>query len=310
MLFDTGHKYMNGKNEEMLGNILSSYPRNSFIISTKVYPAGEEEFTEKVNLSLKRLRMDYVDMLLIHEVNTPEIFANKAIVKILKRLKKEGKARFIGFSTHKNMAVCINEAVAKGDWDVIVTSYNFKIADIDAMNASLRRANEAGLGIIAMKTMAGGGWLDKEKTKPVNTSAALKWALSNTDIHTAIPGMTDFDQLKLNLKVMSDLSLSEQDKKDLMIAQAENGLYCSGCNNCVKSCPVNLPIPELMRAYMYAYGYSNLSSAKSLLGMIGTGSYPCHSCGTCKVKCSMGFSVKEKIADISRLINVPDDFLA
>ncbi len=308
-LFDTAHKYMNGRNEEMLGNLFKAYPRKSFIISTKVYPAGKEKFLEEFYLSLKRLRMDYVDILCLHEIDNPEILDNKPLVTLMKKLKKDGKTRFIGFSTHKNNAACINAASATDNWDVILTSYNYKVSNIDEINSSLKKANEAGLGIVAFKTIPGGGYFDREKTKPVNTSAALKWVMSNPNVHTSIPGMTDFDQLDLNAKVMRDITLTEQDKKDILIAKSEPGLYCSGCNKCVQACPLNLPVPELMRAYMYAYGYSNMPMAYSLLGDIGTGPDPCHDCITCKVKCTGNFRVKEKITDISKLVNVPTDFL-
>jgi predicted aldo/keto reductase-like oxidoreductase len=158
--------------------------------------------------------------------------------------------------------------------------------------------------------MAGGGFLDKEKTKPVNTAAALKWALSNPDIHTSIPGMTTFDHLNIDLKVMSDITLTEVEKQDLIAARDEMGLYCNGCDNCVAGCPAGLPVPDLMRAYMYAYGYSGTRMARSLLEELGTGENPCGDCEICTVKCVKNFNVKEKIADISRLVNVPSDFLA
>jgi predicted aldo/keto reductase-like oxidoreductase len=182
------------------------------------------------------------------------------------------------------------------------------VANIEEMNAALKKANEAGIGIVAMKTLAG-GYLDKEKTRPINTTAALKWVLSNPYIHTAIPGMTSFDQLDKNIPILEDITLSEQEKKDVLVAAAEPGLFCSGCENCKHKCPFNLPVPELMRAYMYAYGYSNLSMAHSLLGDLGTGPNPCDKCETCQVNCSRNFRVKEKISDISRLVDVPSDFL-
>jgi ferredoxin-like protein FixX len=64
-----------------------------------------------------------------------------------------------------------------------------------------------------------------------------------------------------------------------------------------------------MRAYMYAYGYSNPSMAYSLLGELGTSENPCKDCSTCNVNCTKNFNVKSKIADISRLVNVPIEFL-
>ena len=64
-----------------------------------------------------------------------------------------------------------------------------------------------------------------------------------------------------------------------------------------------------MRAYMYAYGYSNPQIAYALLGELGTGSSPCINCDICSVNCTRNFNVREKISDVSRLVNVPSDFI-
>lgn len=121
--------------------------------------------------------------------------------------------------------------------------------------------------------------------------------------------MTAFDQLDLNVKILEDITLNDQEKKDILIASAEQGLFCTGCSKCLSTCPLNLPVPDLMRAYMYAYGYSNPAMAYDLLGELGAGSSPCTDCQSCKVKCTNNFNVKEKIADISRLVDVPADFI-
>ena len=321
-LFDTANGYQNGNNEIMLGNLLKDYPRNSFYLSTKVKPAGvdregkpsdlttAEDFLSKFSTSLSRLKMDYIDILYIHDIRNPELLEYKPIINAVKNLKKEGKIKFIGFSTHANEPVVIDAAAGMDTWDVILSSYNFKQTYINELNSAVKKANHAGIGIVAMKTMAGGGFLDKEKTKPINSTAALKWVLSNPDITTTIPGMTDFDQLDLNIKILSDISITDQEKNDLLIARAEKGLYCTGCTTCLSACPLKLPVPDLMRAYMYAYGYSNPALAQSLLSELGTNDDPCKECSSCKVECIKKFDIKEKIADISRLVNVPADFLA
>lgn len=321
-LFDTANGYQNGNNETMLGNLLKDFTRDSFFLSTKVRPNGVDKegkpskettadsFLEKFNISLSRLKMDYVDILYVHAVQNPELIEYKPIVNTLKKLKKDGKIRFMGFSTHRNEADVINAAASSDNWDVILTAYNFMHTNITELNSAIRKANEKGIGIVAMKTLAGGGFFDKEKKKPINTTAALKWALSNPGIHTTIPGMTTFDQLDLNAKIMYDTSMTEEEEKGLVVPTAETGLFCTGCSKCIPACPRNLPVPDLMRAYMYAYGYSNISKAYSLLGELGTTDNPCSGCDTCKVECTKHFRIKEKITDISRLINVPEDFLS
>ena len=320
-LFDTANGYQNGNNEIMLGNLFKDYPRNSFYLATKIKAAGvdkdgkpsdlttAEDFLSKFNTSLSRLKMDWVDILYLHDVRNPEMLEFKPIISAIRKLKKKGKIKYMGFSTHMNEPSMIDAAASMNTWDVILTAYNFKQPYVNDLNSAIRKASQSGIGIIAMKTIAGGGFLDKERTKPINSTAAIKWALSNTDITTAIPGMTDFDQLDLNVKILTDTSITDQEKNDLLLAGTETGLYCAGCGNCLRTCKKNLPVPDLMRAYMYAYGYSNKTMAYSLLSELGTNVNPCYECNSCEVQCTRNFDIKEKITDISRLVNVPSDFL-
>jgi len=318
--FDTAHGYQDGNNEIMLGKLFKDIPRNSFFLATKVPPGTDkngrpdnktspEKFLEKFNTSLSRLQMDYVDILYIHDISNPELLEYKPIINAVQKLKKDGKIKFIGFSTHKNEPQVISAAADSEIWDVILTTYNYRLAYLNEINSAIKKAGAAGIGIVAMKTLAGGGYLDKERKKLMNTTAALKWVLSNPDVSTTIPGMTNFDQLELNLKILEDISLTDQEKNDLVASLEEPGLFCSGCMNCLKECPHNLPLPDLMRAFMYAYGYSNPSKAQTLLGELGISGNPCNTCDVCSIHCSRKFAVKEKITDISRLADVPGDFL-
>jgi len=322
-LFDTANGYQNGNNETMLGNLLKNYPRDTFFLATKVKAAGitrdgaptqettADDFLAKFSASLARLQMEYVDILYVHDISNPEMLDYKPVVNAVQKLKKDGKARFIGFSTHRNEATVINAAASKGLWDVILTSYNFQQAYRKELDAAIHKAAGAGIGIVAMKTLAGGGFMDKEKTKPINTTAAIKWVLSNEDITTTIPGMTQFDQLDLNAQILSNITMTDQEKQDILIAAAGQGLYCSGCQQCLAACPKGLAIPDLMRAYMYAYGYNNTAQAGELIRELGYGNDPCKGCTShCTVRCSRNFDVKSKIADISRLSDVPAEFLA
>ncbi len=318
-LFDTANGYLGGNSEIMLGNHFKDYARDSFLLSTKVKSptdrdgkptdqATAERFMETFNVSMSRLKMDYVDILYIHDISNPEFLDYKPVINTVKQLKKEGKIKYIGFSTHRNEHTVIDAAAESDVWDVILTQYNYRLATIPELNAAIKKAASAGIGIVAMKTIAG-GFLDRERTKPVNAPAALKWVLQNHDIHTTIPGMTAFEQVDMNSRIMEDFTLSDQEKGELVASLSEPGLICSGCNGCTQTCAKNLPVPDLMRAYMYAYGYGNPAMAKSLLAELGISGNPCSGCETCTVNCLRNFKVMEKIADISRLENVPFDFL-
>ncbi len=320
-LFDTAHGYQNGRNEEMLGEFFKSVPRESFYIATKVQPAGvdrsgipskdtkAEDFLNKFEISLKRLQMSYVDILYLHGIDSAEMVNHKEIVNAMLDLRKKGKVRFIGISTHKNEPLVIKTMADAGIWDVVLTSYNFSQSYVEEMNKAIKAASEAGMGVVAMKTMAG-GYLDRERTKPVNAKAALKWVLTNPDVHTTIPGMTTFDHLEKDISVMSDIELTAPEKEELLLASAQPGLYCNACSTCTPLCKAGLRIPEMMRAYMYVYGYGNMTLAADLLKETGVSENPCKDCNVCNVKCIKGFDIRKKVTDIARLTVVPTDFIS
>ncbi len=319
--FDTANSYQGGRNEKMLGDIWKDRPRDSFIVATKIKPAGIErqtgfpteattadDFLKKFEESMERLQLEYVDILYMHSVESKELVRHKDIIKAMQKLKKDGRVKFIGISTHSNEVEVINTMIEDGFWDVVLTRYNFNLTYLKELDDAIARGSAAGLGIVAMKTMAG-GFFDKERTQPINATAALKWALNNPNIHTSIPGMTAFDMLEEDLMVMKDIEMTEEEKRDIHIAENTAGLFCTTCKNCLEKCTNELPVPDLMRAFMYAYGYANLEKAQTLLADLETGLDPCVDCSDCQVDCTKGFDVKAKIADISRLNQVPKDFI-
>jgi len=306
---DTAHGYQRGKNEEMIGKVIKDRRGDSFFIATKVPPG--ENFFEQLDLSLQRLGLDYVDILYFHSVSSREKALASENLQVIEKAKKSGKARFIGVSTHSNEPEVIRAAIDSKIYDVVLSGYNFRKDYIKDLDAAIAEATAAGIGIIAMKTLAGVFW-DKQRTQPINTRAALKWALNNPNITTAIPGMTTFDQLKSDLEVVKDLKLTEEELKDLKLGENQNiaGLYCQGCQRCVPQCPRALPIPEMMRAYMYAYGYRNLTAAHELVTSLDLPDNPCTGCDQCSVSCAFKFDVRERILDINRLKALPAEFFA
>jgi aryl-alcohol dehydrogenase-like predicted oxidoreductase len=319
VMLDTAHGYQRGKNEAIIGEVLKGRPRDSFVIATKVPAPGRdrrtgaippdakpEPFLEMFDTSLQRLGLDYVDILYQHNVHAREQALHEAVLTALQKIKKEGKARFIGVTTHSNEPEVIRAAVEGKIHDVVLAAYNFRQDHRDEVRRAVAEAAGAGVGIVAMKTQAGAFW-DKEKQQPINMKAALKWVLNDVNVTTAIPGMTAFDQLEDDLAVMTDLTLTEQEVKDLRL-DVQAGLYCQSCKKCLPGCREQLPLPEIMRSYMYAYGYRNLGLARDLLQEIDLPANPCRDCLTCSARCVKGFNLAGRVKDISRLKDVPADF--
>jgi predicted aldo/keto reductase-like oxidoreductase len=227
----------------------------------------------------------------------------------LQLAKEKGYTRFLGVSTHRNEPDVIDAAAACGVYDVVLTSVNFKQDHYPSVKAAIARAAKAGVGIVGMKTMAG-GFLDKEKTKPINCKAALKFVLQDPNVTTTIPGITSFEQLDENASVNQDLALSDEEQESLVSARLEGGLYCQGCEHCVAACPRSLAIPEYMRAFMYAYGYRDLAMAQAVLKQHDGEADPCHGCATCSASCVKGFPVRERISDVRRVGMIPEELLS
>lgn len=306
--FDTAHVYQNGNNEKMLGEVLNDYPRDSFTISTKVKPEEKKGFLEKFDTSLERLKMDYVDILYVHALDSREQVLSEDTLDALKIAKEQGKALHVGVSTHSNEPEVIKAAIDSGVYEVILTAYNFKQDHVELLTKRINEASDAGIGIVAMKTMAGGK-LGKDAEK-MQFQAALKWALKNGHVHTTIPGITTFKELEENLDVMNNLSLTKDEEEFLSFAYSQEGLYCNGCQQCTNTCKKHLPIPDMMRAFMYAYGYGEMNKAKQEIASLGISENPCIDCSICTASCIKGFNIPGKVADISRITTVPDEFLA
>ena len=231
------------------------------------------------------------------------------ILGALVRLRKEGKARLIGLSTHASEPEAIRAAVESKAYDVVLTAYNFRQAHRAEVLKACQEASRAGLGIVAMKTQAGGRF-SKDLPRPVNMKAALKWALQDPCVTTAIPGFTTFDQLSEDLVVMNDLRMTDAERQDVEGAAKTAGLYCQQCGSCRPQCARGLPVPDLMRGYMYAAGYRNLGAAKDLVSDLSLAESPCGSCEVCSVRCPQGFGVRARIEDLLTVRELPDSFLA
>ena len=308
--FDTANGYMNGANEEMLGTFFKDKPRDSFILATKEQVRTAQEFADKFEVSMKRLQMDYVDILYLHSINNASGLNNAEIIEVMQKIKASGRAKHLGVSIH-GQAPLLEAAVDAKVYEVVLTQYNLQGYNTPEMMAATEKAAKAGVGLVAMKTMMGGSFMDRERTKPVNTSAALKWVWSNPNICTAIPGMTSFDHLESNLAAAQHYNeWSDDEKKFIAAAPREGSLFCHSCQECIGQCRKHLPIPDMMRAYMYNYGYQAPALALQTINELGVNANACAGCEGCTVThCRAGFNIAAKVKDISRISVIPKEFL-
>jgi len=199
---DTARKYMDGRNEEIVARALKGR-RDKVYVATKTLPGSrsKEDIIRDVETSLKTLETDHIDVIQLHNLEGKERIFIPETREALAILKKQGKVRFCGVTTHKNQPEVLNALVDDKErfFDTCLVGYNFESPK--DVGESIARAAKAGVGIIAMKTQAGG-----YKTEALGRisphQAALKWALQNPNVTMAIPGMKDMAQLREDIAVM------------------------------------------------------------------------------------------------------------
>jgi len=317
MTIDTAPNYGGGQSEGLIGEVVKDRPRESYFICTKAF-LPRDRFTHLftreatgdlllkiLDRSLKRLRVEYVDVLSLHEADRKEMVLYEPAMKAMEKAKKEGKVRFLGVSIHKDEPALIQAAVDSHFYEAITVSYNFKQRHYPAVRQAIAKAAEAGIGVIAIKVM-GGPFADP--LRPFNASAALKWVLQDPNVHT-VPGFSTFEEMNMDLAVMEDLALNDAEKEYLQKHASLPGLYCQQCGECLGQCPERLSIPDLMRAYMYAYGYRDMRLAYDLVTSLDLPRSICQDCAQCSVRCSIGFNVPGKIRNVARLRDVPLEFI-
>lgn len=314
--FDTAAGYQGGRNEEMVGAVIKELGvREKVIIATKQgfraprqsAMEGKKRFIAGVEASLRRLQMDHVDILYHHGVDSIEEAQAEGPLEALQALKQEGKTRFIGVSTHKTSEI-LPEAMKQNIFDVFLVTLNYTMAHDTEMLQTVERAAKSGIGIVAMKTQAGGTVKPDagmpKKLPAASQTALLKWALNHDWVTTAIPGFSTYEHLEQDFSVVRNLSYTADEKAFLadkaFVSEAE---FCQQCGKCVEDCPLHVDVPSLMRAHMYAVQYRNAGLAGDTMAAIATGRglQACEACDSCPLQCRNHVRIGKKIAQLRQL---------
>jgi uncharacterized protein len=328
--FDTAEHYQQGRNESMVGSMIKEMGvRDKVVISTKILRPGwgrgpgngaqahtytpaevETHFHELFDGSLQRLQMDHVDILYNHAADSEADVNSEGTLRAMTSLKKDGKARFLGVSSHQP-EMALNLAMKLGVYDVVLVPFNFTMADNRGLLDAIEKAAASGIGIIAMKTQAGGATrpdhrLGRQLT-PASQTALLKWVLHHEAITTAIPGFTTYEQLEQNFSVAPSLAYTAEEKDFLSdkktVAEAQ---FCRQCGQCRGDCPHGVDIPTLMRSHMYAVQYANHALAAATMAALpaGKGLSACGECSTCLASCRNSVNIAMKIKSLREIASI------
>lgn len=281
--WDTADCYANGNSELGIGKFLKANPdkRKDVFLVTKSDDRDPDGIEKLLQRSLQRMETNYIDLYFLHSVKgggelTDDVrtWADGA--------KKRGLIRFFGFSTHKNMAECLNTA-AKTDWiDAIMTSYNFHLMQDKQLNDAIEACHRKGIGLVAMKTQGlkvEGGMTDADKklvehfTKQGFTEGQAKIKAVLTDQRFASANVGCPNLTYLTLGIAAALDKTELTQEDMEVfreyAMASCNGYCAGCANICEDASDGTPyVSDIMRYMMYYNSYGNQQEARELFAML------------------------------------------
>jgi hypothetical protein len=313
--FDTARSYQNGNNERMVGAALKSR-RDKIYIASKSTGKTRAEALKDLETSLRELQTDHLDVWFLHSRSTPEELPDE-LLDLQDEMQKAGKIRFRGVSFHFNMPQMLEHLVKRGRTDVALAAYNFTMKP--DVSAAIETARKAGLGVVAMKALGGSfsriergdrlygvdpAALTKTLKQPGAILSAIKYAIKNRGVDTAIVCMSDFDQLDENLRAMAE-PFGEADRK-LLAAQlvAIAPIYCRMCGHCGGACPKGVPVPDVLRVLTYADGYREFPMARERyleLPEIARAGL-CRDCAVCSHDCPNGIQVKDRVLRAQQLL--------
>jgi len=251
--FDTAKVYMNGQSEKIFGSWLAKYPerRKDVFLVSKDGPKSPEEMLALIDHRLAACSTTYLDAFFIHGIGPREYGEDSlnwpkrdAFKKVAEQLKSSGKVKMVGFSCHDNrLPDYLNAAAEGGFLDMIMLAFNPFYPKDGPLDKALDAAHQAGIGLVAMKTMRNLGDVPKrlpelDKLGLTTRQAVLHAAWSDPRISVVCNLIDNVDQMQ------SNAAAARSYKAPLKFAHREllretilagRRTMCTGCPGCEAS---------------------------------------------------------------------------
>lgn len=275
-----------GSSEMQLGYILPRLPRAKIIVQTKVAPhENAEQFLKTFERSMRYLRLDYVDLLALHGVNHRK-FVHDALKKdgcvaAARKLQREGRIRFLGFSTHATTDVIL-EAIESNEFDYVNLHWYF----VNDLNwPAIVAAHQRDMGVFIISPNDKGGKLYAPPAKMVELCRPLTpmqfndlYCLARPQVHTlscgaARPG--DFDEHVRALEFYDRIDSVVPPIEARLRAEMERALGSDWCQRWFEGIPEYVDVPgqinirEILRLWTYAKALDLVDWGKMRYNLLG-----------------------------------------
>ena len=267
--FDTANSYTDS--EEKLGLALADV-RENIVISTKSMGRDHDTVAKHIQMSLERLRTDYIDLFQFHMVSNWDEVDNGAYKAALEA-KAAGHIRHIGVTSHSIRFA--QEAVASGRFETL--QYPFSYLSSPEEFALVQSCREADMGFIAMKALAGG---------MLSNARAVHAFMGAQEGVVPIYGVQTMEELEQWLALAEEDPALDTELQAIIDADKAQlgGQFCRSCGYCMP-CPQGIEIRNcarmdmLIRRSPWRPWFTPEWQAK--MNKIET----CLECGRCKSKC-------------------------
>ena len=303
--FDTARVY--GDSEKIFSEIIKGRDRSKIIIASKSSRYKKTDILDDLDTSLKTLAIDYVDIWHLHGRDTPASIPDEAF-EAMQQCKKSGKARFIGISCHDPNGI-VDYLIETKTFDVMQTTYSFPIGGY-YRDRAIKKAHEAGIGIIAMKVVVALTGLNLTSvdnppaTKGDGPLAGIKWVLKNPAIGTTVPFMKTLPELEMNARALHEPYTPSDEKLLYVMNEKIRPSYCRMCYECSGKCPNNMPVTDMLRFLAYNDYCGNYHQARMSFMELPeeVRQVKCSDCTNCTIQCPNGVHVHDRLVRAQELL--------
>ena len=278
--------------EEYIGYGLEGI-RDKFVLATKSMARTKEAMAADIDISLKNLRTDYIDLYQVHNPGPKDletVIAPGGALEALLEARQAGKIGHIGITLHS--ADMFQKALELSWVETIMFPYNL----VETQGEDLIRiCGQKGIGFIAMKPLAGGAIED--------ATLALRFIGQNSNVSVVIPGMAEEKELQQNLAAVADttpLSLEEKQKIN-RIRSTLGTQFCRRCNYCAP-CPMGIGIPGIFVLEGYFSRYNLQDWALTRYNGTPVKASACIGCGACEARCPYQLPIRKMLKNVVNLM--------
>ena len=278
--------------EEYIGYGLEGI-RDKFVLATKSMARTREAMAADIDISLKNLRTDYIDLYQVHNPGPKDletVIAPGGALEALLEARQAGKIGHIGITLHS--ADMFQKALELSWVETIMFPYNL----VETQGEDLIRiCGQKGIGFIAMKPLAGGAIED--------ATLALRFIGQNSNVSVVIPGMAEEKELQQNLAAVADttpLSLEEKQKIN-QIRSTLGTQFCRRCNYCAP-CPMGIGIPGIFVLEGYFSRYNLQDWAMTRYNGTPVKASACIGCGACEARCPYQLPIRKMLKNVVKLM--------